>query len=357
MKVLFSGGYTLGPVTPLLAVKEIIQDEYPASEFIWVGTKTGPEKKLIEEEKIKFLAISSGKFRRYFSLFNFVDIFRVFVGFFQAFKILWREKPSMCISAGGFVSVPVHFAAWLMGIPTWIHQQDILIGLSNSIMSPFARVITTSVEKNLKHFSKRKVFWLGNPVRKDILKGKKEKAQEIFGLKKNMPVVFANGGGTGSIKVNQMVVEAMQDLSGLVQIIHLSGKERPQELVERAQRHFEDYHVYQFFTKEMKHAYAVADIVVSRGGFGTLSEIAALGKVAIIIPKSGHQVDNVEFLENKGAAILVNERTADGLYLAKLIRQLLLDKEKKEKLAKNLSVILPLAKKHDIIDLVEKLLK
>ena len=357
MKVLLSGGYTLGPVTPLLAIRETIQEKYPEAEFVWVGTKTGPEKKLLEEINIKFIPITAGKFRRYLSLVNIFDIIRVVIGFFQSLKILWQENPDMCISAGGFVSVPVHLAAWIFGIPTWIHQQDIRIGLSNRIMAPLSRVVTTSVEKNVKKFSQRKTLWLGNPVRQDILQGNKKKAQEIFHLKSDLPVVFATGGGTGSAKVNQMIVESMQHLSGFVQIIHLSGKERPQELVERAKKHFPDYQVYQFFTEEMKQAYAIADIVVSRGGFGTLSEIAALGKVAIIIPKPGHQEDNVEFLEKNKAAIFVSEITSNGLYLAKIIRDLLLDKDEQKKLATNLQRLLPVAKKHDIIDLVEKLLK
>jgi len=344
-------------VTPLLAIRETIQEKYPEAEFVWVGTKTGPEKKLLEEINIKFIPITAGKFRRYLSLVNIFDIIRVVIGFFQSLKILWQENPDMCISAGGFVSVPVHLAAWIFGIPTWIHQQDIRIGLSNRIMAPLARVVTTSVEKNVKKFSQRKTLWLGNPVRQDILQGNKKKAQEIFHLKSDLPVVFATGGGTGSAKVNQMIVESMQHLSGFVQIIHLSGKERPQELVERAKKHFPDYQVYQFFTEEMKQAYAIADIVVSRGGFGTLSEIAALGKVAIIIPKPGHQEDNVEFLEKNKAAIFVSEITSNGLYLAKIIRDLLLDKDEQKKLATNLQRLLPVAKKHDIIDLVEKLLK
>ncbi|MFA7314787.1 MAG: UDP-N-acetylglucosamine--N-acetylmuramyl-(pentapeptide) pyrophosphoryl-undecaprenol N-acetylglucosamine transferase [Candidatus Magasanikbacteria bacterium] len=357
MKVLFSGGYTLGPVTPLLAIRETIQEKYPEAEFLWVGTKTGPEKELIEETDTKFVSITSGKFRRYFSVFNIVDIIKVIVGFFQSIRILWHENPDMCISAGGFVSVPLHFAAWILGIPTWIHQQDIKIGLSNILMAPLASIVTTSVEKNVKHFSQKKTFWLGNPVRQDILHGDRKKAQEIFHLKPNLPVVFATGGGTGSAKVNQMVVEATQHLSGFVQIIHLSGKERPQELVERAKKHFLDYQVYQFFTKEMKEAYAIADIVVSRGGFGTLSEIAALGKVAIIIPKPGHQEDNVEFLEKNKAAIFVNEITSSGLQLAKIIRDLLVDKEDQKELATKLQALLPVAKKQTIIDIVEKLSK
>ncbi|MFA7244887.1 MAG: UDP-N-acetylglucosamine--N-acetylmuramyl-(pentapeptide) pyrophosphoryl-undecaprenol N-acetylglucosamine transferase [Candidatus Magasanikbacteria bacterium] len=357
MKVLFSGGGTLGPVTPLLAIRETIKENYSDLEFVWVGTKTGPEQKLVEENNVKFCSITSGKFRRYFSFLNIFDIFRIIAGFFQAFKILWRENPDMCISAGGFVSVPLHFAAWILGIPTWIHSQDIVIGLSSKLMAPLARVVTTSVEANVKNFKKKKTFWLGNPVRQDILQGSREEAYKIFSLKKDLPVVFATGGGTGSIRVNQMIVEAMGHLKDKIQIIHLSGRDRPQELVERAQKYFADYHVYQFFTSEMKHAYAVSDIVVSRGGFGTLSEIAALGKTAVIIPKPGHQVENVRFLEKNNSAILVNEVTSDGLFLAKIIKRILDDKEENNMLSNNLKRLLPVAKKQDILSIVEKLLK
>lgn len=357
MKILFSGGGTLGPVTPLLAISEVIKDSYSDAQFVWVGTKTGPEQKLVEENNVKFCSITSGKFRRYFSFLNIFDIFRIIAGFFQSFKILWRENPDMCISAGGFVSVPLHFAAWILGIPTWIHSQDIVVGLSSKLMAPLAKVVTTSVEFNVKNFNKKKTIWLGNPVRQDVLQGSREEAYKIFSLQKNLPVVFATGGGTGSIRVNQMIVEAMGHLKDKIQIIHLSGKDRPQELVERAQKHFADYHVYQFFTNEMKHAYAVADIVVSRGGFGTLSEIAALGKTAVIIPKPGHQVENVKFLEKNNAVILVNEITADGLFLAKTIKNILEDKEKNNMLSNNLKRLLPVANKQDILSIVEKLSK
>jgi UDP-N-acetylglucosamine--N-acetylmuramyl-(pentapeptide) pyrophosphoryl-undecaprenol N-acetylglucosamine transferase len=151
-----------------------------------------------------------------------------------------------------------------------------------------------------------------------------------------------------------MIVEAMPHLKDFVQMVHLSGKERPQELVSRAANLYAEYHTYQFFTDEMKHAYAVADIVISRGGFGTLTEIAALGKIAIIIPKPGHQVENVKFLEDHGAAIFVNERTADGLYLAKTVKMLLEDEIQQKQLAHNLRKLLPRAKEEDILDVLNR---
>lgn len=354
MKIILSGGGTLGPVTPLLAIKEVIQKHHADAQFLWVGTKHGPERDLLKELNIEFTTLSSGKFRRYLSLWNVIDIARIFVGFFQSLRLILRENPDLCISAGGFISVPLHFAAWFLGVPTWVHSQDIQVGLANRTMAPFARVITTSLQKNLKAFSKRKVVWLGNPVRSDIMQGNKQKAIQLFNLKNSKPVVFATGGGTGSLRVNQMIIEAMPHLKDFVQVIHLSGKERLQELVSRAVHLYDDYHVYQFFTDEMKHAYAAADIIISRGGFGTLTEIAALGKIAIIIPKPGHQVKNVSFLEEHGAVIFVNERTADGLYLAKMVRQLLEDDIKQKQLAYNLNQLLPRAKEEDIITVLQR---
>ncbi len=357
MKILFSGGYTLGPVTPLLAIKETIKKQYPDAEFIWIGTKTGPERKLVEEQGIRFINIASGKLRRYLSIWNIIDITKIFIGYFQSIKIMWRESPDMCISAGGFISVPVHWVAWLFGISTWIHQQDVQVGLSNKLMAPFAKIITTALKQNVKDFSKKKTHWIGNPVREEILRGKKTEALKKFNLKKDLPVVFATGGGTGSMRVNQLIVQAVQHLKGHCQVIHLSGKERPQELVERAVKHFDYYQVHQFFTHEMADAYAVADIVISRGGFGSLSEIAALSKPAILVPKPGHQEENVKFLSDAGAVLLIDENTADGNVLAMMIKDLLADDLKQKQMSKQIQKMLPLAKDEDIIGIINYLIK
>lgn len=354
MKIIFSGGGTLGPVTPLLAIYEILKNQYPEAECLWVGTKNGPEKKLILEKGIRFSAISAGKFRRYLSLWNIVDVLKIIIGFFQSLYLIVREKPAVCISAGGFVSVPLHLSAWLLGIPSWIHQQDIEVGMSNKIMAPFAKVITTTLKENLISFKSSKSIWLGNPVRREILAGDKDEGIKLFNLNSNLPVIFVIGGGTGSMRVNQLIVESIQYLKDICQVVHLTGLERPQELIERTTEYFGDYyHAYQFFSKEMKYGYAVADIVISRGGFGTLSELSALGKTAIIIPKPGHQENNVKFLADAGSVIMVNEKTANGNYLARIIKELLEDNIKRNQLFIQLQNMLPMAKGEEIIRIFE----
>lgn len=357
MKILFSGGGTLGPVTPLLAIWDMVKEEYPDATVLWVGTKKGPEKVLVEGKGILFFTIPSGKLRRYFSPMNLIDIGKIIGGFFVSLRLLLSEKPDVCISAGGFTSVPVHFAAWILGIPTWIHQQDVVPGLSNRVMAPLASKITTSLKAGTKHFSKKKTAWLGNPIRKDILEGSRERALKAFDLNPDIPVVFVTGGGTGSQRVNQLVVEAVQHLDGHAQVIHLTGKERPQELVMRAVKHFDYYQIHQFFSDEMKDAYAVADVIISRGGFGTISEIAALGKPSILIPKPGHQEMNVQFLAKANASIILDERTSDGNLLAKTIRELLASDMNKTKLGESIQTLLPPAKKEEVLDILKELLK
>ena len=357
MKILFSGGGTLGPVTPLLAIKDVIEEWNRHTKFFWIGTKNGPEETLVAEHGIPFQAIPAGKFRRYFSFLNLFDIVRVVAAFFKALRILLREYPDLCISAGGFVSVPVHAAAWFLGIPTWVHQQDVDVGLANRLMVPYATIITTSLAGTVARFPKRKTMWLGNPVRKEIFEGNKARAKKIFNLSGKLPVVLVMGGGTGSLRINQLIAEAVPHVVEHAEIIHLSGRERPQEMVTKTAELFPNYHVYQFLVSEMKDAYAAADIIVCRGGFGTLTEAAALEKPCIIIPKPGHQVDNVRFLDHGGAAILVNETTTDGLYVAKKIRELLGNPHGAELLAHTMHEILKTASSKDIVKICEHVIK
>lgn len=357
VKIVFSGGGTLGPVTPLLAVAQAYREKYPETEFVWVGTTNGPEKELVEKNNIKFVTLTAGKWRRYFSLLNIFDIFRFGVGFFQAIVFIIREKPALLISAGGYVSVPLHWAGTMFGVPQWIHQQDYQVGLANQLMSKTAKLITVALKKNLSAFNIKKTVWLGNPVRLELFRGDKSRAKQRFGIKSDLPVLLAMGGGTGSLKVNQIVVEALEHLRGFCEVIHLSGRERPQESVDHAAKYFDCYHHYQFLNEEMADAYAVADIVISRGGFGSISEIAALKKPAILIPKPGHQFDNVKFIADDQAAIFIDERVADGLYLAKIIKELLNSDIEKKQMANRLNALMPPAEDQALVEIVNKLLK
>src|SRR3989338_3525757 len=346
MKVLFSGGGTLGPVTPLLALYEEIKDT-PGISCIWVGTENGPEEFLLRRAGIPFLTLPSSKLRRYFSLQTFVDIFVFVQAFFYAIFLLRREKPDVCISAGGYVSVPLHFAARMLGIATWIHQQDVDIGLSNRLMAPAATLITVALPQSLPFFPKEKTRMLGNPVRPSIFSFDKRMALEKFGLDETLPVIFATGGGTGSEKINILIAQVALELDESFQIIHLTGKERKTLEPDRPLKH---YHTFEFLDEDMALAYAASDIVICRGGFGTLSELAALKKAALVIPKSGHQEDNVKFCVDQGGLLSLNENLVSALELADKIRTVLEHPELRTELGQKLSFCIPTATRDAIFD-------
>ncbi len=355
MKIIFSGGGTLGPVTPLLAMVEMYRRHDDTASFVWVGSVNGPEREVVEEYDLPFFSISSGKWRRYWSLQNLLDILKIGVGFFQSLVLLWQEKPDLLISAGGFISVPLHWAGFCLGIPSWIHQQDVRVGLATKLMAPCAKKITTALAETAAFFSPHKTEWIGNPCR-DVACADLSGAREFFSIPPNSPVIFALGGGTGSSAINQLIIEALTSWPANWHVIHLTGKERPGELAERASKTFSNYHVYKFFTNEMKLAYALADVVVSRAGFGTLTELATLSKAAIIFPlPRTHQEENADFLAAQNGIIHLQEGVSNSFRLTYVVRDLIEHPDKRQNLGKNLHTLLPSAPAEKIIGIVREL--
>lgn len=354
MRILLSGGGTLGPVTPLLAIAEVLKDEN--THFLFVGTKEGPEQDVVEAHGIKFQSMTAGKLRRYASILNIVDLARGVVGFIEAVKVVWKFKPDVCISAGGYNSVPLHIVAWFFGIPSWIHQQDLRVGLANRIMAPFARVISVALQANRKSFPQKKVVYLGNPVRKDIYRGDAKKAHRLFGLQAGLPTILVTGGGTGSARVNELTVQMLPHIEGKAQVIHITGKGKWGRFADDAKKVFKYYHPVEFLTEEMKDALAVCDIVIARGGFGTLTELAALGKPSIVIPLKGHQTENAMGLYELGAIEMADQDVIDGNYLGGKVREMLSIPEKTSGMVKKLGEHFKIAQNKEIIKVLEKTL-
>ncbi|MFA6254722.1 MAG: undecaprenyldiphospho-muramoylpentapeptide beta-N-acetylglucosaminyltransferase [Patescibacteria group bacterium] len=336
MRVILSGGGTLGSVSPLIAIYEEIKKNQPQAEFLWLATSDGPEENLISSYQIPLKKIFSGKLRRYFSFKNFLDPFLIFFGFWQSLFIILKFKPQAVLSAGGFVSVPVAWAAWFLRRPLIIHQQDVRPGLANKLMAPFANMITVTFEKSLKDFPAKKTHLVGNPVRADILTGSKEAGYKFFGFKSDLPTILILGGGTGALNLNSLVIESLEELVQFCQVIHLTGG-RQQKTAEHPR-----YRSYDFLTDQMKNAYAIADLVVARAGLGTLTELAALAKPAIIIPiPASHQQDNaVEFFRNNAIAVL-DENDLSSQKFFQAIKTLLFDQAELANLSRNIAKMMP----------------
>jgi UDP-N-acetylglucosamine--N-acetylmuramyl-(pentapeptide) pyrophosphoryl-undecaprenol N-acetylglucosamine transferase len=346
MHITFTGGGTLGPVTPLLAVAAAIKAARPDAKFSWIGTKDGPEAKFVAGAGIDFHAVSSGKLRRYFSLRNVTDVFRILKGYAESRRLLKRLRPDVVVSAGGFVAVPVAWAAGHIGIPVHVHQQDIRPGLANKLSMPHATSVSVAFEKSLADFPGKRPFWTGNPVRPSLFTGSKERAGELFGLEAGVPTILVIGGGTGSSALNGLASQAASIMVRTAQVVHLTGAGKGEGKHKKAghcppicvagvppatkasgeERSLDRYRQIEFLADDMRHAYAAADLVVTRAGMGVLTELSALGLPAVIVPIPGsHQVENAAFFEKAGAALVIDEATTFSKVFAESVLALLAD--------------------------------
>lgn len=325
MKVLLVGGGTGGSVSPLLAIAKNLRFKKPEIEFLWLGSRRGPEKKMVTAQDIEFKWIFSGKLRRYFSWRNFIDPLFIIVGFFQSLFFLRQWRVQVLVAAGSFIAVPTGLAAWVLRIPLLIHQQDVTPGLTNRILAKLANRITLTFPESVRSFPKKKVIVCGNPVREEMLEGNKDKARELFNLQENLPTLLIVGGGTGALKINQLIIGALPELLNFCQVIHITG--RGKKLPPLALKEKEElYHPFEFIINEMPDVLAVTDLVITRAGLGFLSELSALGKATIIIPiPNTHQEDNARYFCQPGAAICLKQDTTSGQSLAADVKELLAD--------------------------------
>ncbi|MCD4762135.1 undecaprenyldiphospho-muramoylpentapeptide beta-N-acetylglucosaminyltransferase [bacterium] len=339
-KIILSGGGTAGSVMPLLAIADTLdRKEY---DFLWIGTKNGPEREMVKRENIRFLSITSGKFRRYISVKNLIDIFRIIFAFIESIFILIKNKPDLVISAGSYVSVPLVCSAWLMRKPIIIHQMDVRPGLSNKIMAPLASVITVTFKKSKADYNKKTV-WIGNPIRSEIrdFHMSAREARQKLGLREKRPVVFIVGGGTGAMFINQLVWESLKELTEFCQIFHITGKNKQQRF-KFVNEEYLYYHAQEFINVDgVIKAYAASSIVVSRCGMGALTELSFLGKPSILIPMpDSHQEDNAVVFSEQQAAIVLRQKEINKEIFVNNIKSLLNDVSLRLKLAVNIKKVI-----------------
>lgn len=342
-RILFAGGGTAGPVTPLLAVHNKMKELHTQYYYHWVGTKNGPERGLVAKQNIAFTSIATVKLDRFLSLRNLSMPFKFLFACIQAYRLLRNFHPDIIVSAGGFVSVPVIWMAKLMGIPSMIHQLDIRPGLANKLCAPFANTITVTFEQSLSAFPSHKAFLIGAPVRDDIT----QPSTHSIPVNDTKPVILVFGGGTGAKGINDLLLVAIDEILPYAQIIHITGAGKFESLSRPG------YHPYEFLKEEMAEAYSKADLVISRSGIGTITELSRLKKAAIILPlPKSHQWDNAHFLIEKDAALVLDQEKLNPLLFAEEIIKLLKNKEKCNLLSQNIGA---LYNPYATIQLVEKI--
>ena len=318
-KVILTGGGTAGHVTPNIAlVPELKRRGY---EIQYIGSYEGMEKGLIEKEGIPYVGISSGKLRRYHDLKNFSDPFRVIKGYFEARKILKKEKPAVVFSKGGFVSVPVVLAAKHLHIPAIIHESDMTPGLANKLAMGGATKICCNFPETLKYLPEGKAVLTGCPIRRELLEGDREKALSFTGLPGTKPILLIIGGSLGSVFVNKAVRGALDELLKGFEIIHLCGRGNLDESLTGKT----GYVQYEFISDELPDLFAAADMVISRAGANAICELLALHKPNILVPLSlnasrGDQILNARSFEAQGFSHVMEEESVKADTLTEAVK-------------------------------------
>lgn len=305
-RIILTGGGTAGHVTPNIAlIPKLLELGY---DIQYIGSYNGIEKDLIEPFGIPYHGISSGKLRRYFSVQNFTDPFRVVKGFGEARKLIRDLKPDVIFSKGGFVSVPVVLAGKRCKVPVIIHESDMTPGLANKIAIPSATKVCCNFPETLGSLPEGKAVLTGSPIRQELLSGNKIAALDMCGFSADKPVILVIGGSLGSVVVNNAVRQSLPELLKDFQIIHLCGKGKTDDSLKNTK----GYCQFEYIKSELRDIFALADIVISRAGANAICELLALRKPNLLIPLSakasrGDQILNARSFERQGFSVVLEE--------------------------------------------------
>lgn len=324
-RIILTGGGTAGHVTPNIALLPRLKEL--GYDIHYIGSYNGIEKELIEPFGIPYHGISSGKLRRYFSVQNFTDPFRVLKGFHEARVLIKDLKPDVIFSKGGFVSVPVVLAGKRSKVPVIIHESDMTPGLANKIAIPSAAKVCCNFPETLESLPKDKAVLTGSPIRQELLSGNKIAAMDLCGFTADKPVILVIGGSLGSVVVNKAVREALPDLLKDFQIIHLCGKGKMDESLSGTK----GYCQFEYIKDELRDIFALADVVISRAGANAICELLALRKPNLLIPLSakasrGDQILNARSFERQGFSLVLEEEELTKQSLIDAVHRLYSDR-------------------------------
>ena len=306
-KIILTGGGTAGHVTPNLALIPHLRKA--GYDILYIGSYEGIEKKLIQEAGVNYKGISTGKFRRYLSLKNLSDPFRVLKGKRQAKKIIKEYRPDVLFSKGGFVAVPVVRAAKKYHVPIIIHESDMTPGLANKLCYSAAQKVCCNFPETLKSLPEKKAVLSGSPIRDELLTGSREKGLAFTGLTGNKPVIMMMGGSLGSRIINENLRKALPLLLPDFDIVHLCGKGNLDESLKSTP----GYVQFEYVSAGLNDLFALADIVLSRAGANSICELLSLRLPNLLVPLSaqvsrGDQILNADSFKKQGfSAVLCEE--------------------------------------------------
>lgn len=338
MRVVISAGGTGGHIYPAVSIINKIKKEEPNSEFLYIGTHNRMEKDLIPSMDIPYKAIEVTGFIRKLSLDNFKTLNNFLKARKECLKIIKEFNPDIVIGAGGYVTAPVIWAAKKLGHKTFIHEQNSVVGLSNKYLTRYVDKVGVSFESTLSEFPKEKVSLTGNPCSEKAIATIPAKKSE-FNLSDDKKLVLIVMGSLGSRTINEKMAEYMYGFRNKdYEVLYVTGAAHYEKV---KNKHFPENVKVVPFIQGLPSIMKKTDLIISRAGASTISEITALGIPTIFIPSpyvtNNHQYKNAKDLCDKNAALLIEEKDLTKTTLIKTIDDILSDEKKYNEIKKNVS--------------------
>ena len=351
--IVFTGGGTLGHVMPNLPLITAYQEK--GWKVSYIGSKKGEERAKIESLGIPYYPIRTGKLRRYFDWQNFLDIFNVVLAILQSFVLMLRLRPNVLFSKGGYVALPPVVGAWLMRVPTVIHESDMTPGLTTKLSKRFAKKVCVSFQNATKFFPEELVHWTGLPVRNLVFEANRSRGLEVSGFDGQRPILLTFGGSLGAGFLNTMIRKNVQNgnLAGY-DVINICGHGKLDPNIK-----FDNYVQFESLSDDFLHIMKSADLVLTRGGATSLFELLAMKKLHIVVPLSknasrGDQIDNAKYFASLGVSSFIEEEDYTWEKMEGMIQQTLENKETILKEIDQLEFAIATQKVLDVIESVHK---
>lgn len=360
MRIIITGGGTGGHIYPGISLAREFQSRDKNNEIIFVGTEHKMESEIIPQEGFRFLGLRVKGIERKFSLESLSALFLFLGSLFTSYGIIKDFKPDLVIGTGGYVSGSVALVSSLLGIPTFIHEQNVIPGITNQFLSLTGKKVFTSFPESAGYFwRKERIVFLGNPIRKSIWQGNKEKIIKENNLDSAKKTILVFGGSKGASTINKMVLHSLYLIEESIwlewQVLIISGEEDFKNLTEKVTKSpFKETVRVLPYLHNIEDAYDLADLVVCRAGATTIAELSAKGIAAILIPypyaTGNHQLYNARFLESNLAALIIEEKELNREKLAAELSKLLTDNKRLDLLARNSKKLGKRKAAQDIVD-------
>jgi|SRR5688572_14861135 UDP-N-acetylglucosamine--N-acetylmuramyl-(pentapeptide) pyrophosphoryl-undecaprenol N-acetylglucosamine transferase len=361
-RLIISGGGTGGHIFPAVAIANEFRFRYPNSEILFVGAQGRMEMTRVPEAGYKIIGLWISGLQRRLTFSNLLFPLKLIVSYFRARQIVNQFKPHVVVGTGGYASGPIMIAATRKKIPTVIQEQNSFAGLANKQVAEKVSRVCVAYEGMEKYFPAKKIVITGNPVRKDILniESKRDQALAHFVFSPKVKTLLIIGGSLGARTINESILHGMEKiLAANIQVIWQTGKGYYESYkAQLAKFDLRKIRV-QDFVREMDLAYAAADVVISRSGALSVSEICIANKPVILVPSPNvaedHQTKNAKALSEKDAAILVADKDANHMLIDTALN-LIFDATRTAKLAQNIATLAKPRATSDIVNEIEKLL-